>query len=168
MKDKLAKVGILSLGCPRNLVDSENILGRLNLKGYPVVDMLKADIAIINTCAFIEDAKKESIDAILDLLELKRKGSLKKIIVYGCLAQRYVGALRKELPGVDAFIGRVSLNHSTDSYSLTPKHYAYLKICEGCINSCSYCTIPKIKGRFTSIDIESVINRVKKLNHDKI
>ena len=106
MKDKLAKVGILSLGCPRNLVDSENILGRLNLKGYPVVDILKADIAIINTCAFIEDAKKESIDAILDLLELKRKGSLKKIIVYGCLAQRYVGALRKELHGVDAFIGR--------------------------------------------------------------
>lgn len=163
-----AKIGILSLGCPRNLVDSQNLLGRLNLKGYPIVDILKADIGIINTCAFIEDAKRESIDAILDLIELKRRGKLEKIIVYGCLTQRYKDELRKELPEVDAFLGRVSLNHSLDFYSLTPKHYAYLKICEGCINNCSYCIIPKIKGKFSSLDMGSILKRVEKFNQDKI
>ncbi len=92
------KIGILSLGCPRNLVDSENILGRLNLKGYRITDIDKADIAIVNTCAFIEDAKRESIDAILDLAALKKKRRRKKILVCGCLAQRYREKLRKEFP----------------------------------------------------------------------
>jgi ribosomal protein S12 methylthiotransferase len=82
-------IGIVSLGCPRNLVDSESILGRLGLKGYPIVDIDKADVAIVNTCSFIKDAKIESIDAVLDLAALKKQGKLKKIIVYGCLAQRY-------------------------------------------------------------------------------
>ena len=159
------KIGILSLGCPRNLVDSENILGRLNLKGYRIVDMDKADVAIVNTCAFIEDAKRESIDAILDLAGLKREGKIKKLIVYGCLPARYKDALRKELPEIDAFVGKVSFpaklfreqagshpalgdwreNHDLNRFPLTPKHYAYLKICEGCINNCSFCIIPKIK-----------------------
>jgi ribosomal protein S12 methylthiotransferase len=159
------KVGMISLGCPRNLVDSEGILGRLAVKGYQVVeDIENADIGIVNTCAFIEDAKSESIGAILELIELKKQGCLKKLIVYGCLPQRYKGQLKKELHEVDAFIGRVALNHSPDSLRLTPRHYAYLKICEGCINSCSYCVIPKIKGVFTSVDMDSLVERVKKLD----
>jgi ribosomal protein S12 methylthiotransferase len=165
MKDK---VGILSLGCPRNLVDSENILGRLKLKGYPVVDMDKADIAIINTCSFIEDARLESIDAILDLIALKKEGSLKRIIVYGCLSERYKDDLTKELPEIDAFVGRVSLNHSLDRFPITPKHYAYLKICEGCINNCSFCIIPKLKGEFTSLDINSILDKLDVFDQNKL
>jgi len=167
MRDKF-KIGILSLGCPRNLVDSESILGGLSLKGYPVVDIDKADAAIVNTCAFIEDAKTESIDAILDLIDLKRKGKLKKIIVYGCLAERYKDKLHKEMPEVDAFVGKTSLNHNLATFPLTPKHYAYLKICEGCINNCSYCIIPKIKGRFTSLDIDSILAKIERFDKDKV
>lgn len=162
------KIGILSLGCPRNLVDSENILGRLNLKGYQIVDINKADIAVINTCAFIEDAKKESIDCLLDLIELKREGRLKKIIVYGCLVQRYKEDLRKDLPEVDAFIGKVSLNHELRRFPITPKHFVYLKICEGCINNCSFCIIPKIKGKFTSLDRNSILKKVELFNKEKV
>lgn len=158
------KIGILSLGCPRNLVDSESILGRLKLKGHAIVDMDKAEVGIINTCAFIDEAKRESIDAILDLIQLKKSGKLKKIIVYGCLSQRYKNELKKELPEVDAFVGKVSLNHEVKRYPLTPKHFAYLKICEGCINSCSYCIIPKIKGRFVSLDEGSILEKVAKLS----
>lgn len=159
MKSK-NKIGILSLGCPRNLVDSESILGRLNLKGYSITDIDKADIAIVNTCGFIEEAKRESIDAILDLVELKREGRIKKLIVCGCLPQRYKGILKDKLPEVDAFIGRISLNHSLSRFALTPRHYAYLKICEGCINNCSFCVIPKIKGRFTSLDTSSILKKI--------
>ena len=162
------KVGILSLGCPRNLVDSENILGRLSGKGYAIVDLDKADIGIVNTCAFIEEAKKESIDVILDLIELKREGKLKKVIVYGCLSQRYKEELKSELPEVDAFVGRVSLNHAQKVFPLTPRHYAYLKICEGCVNNCSYCIIPKIKGKFTSLDMKSLLKRVEELDRAKV
>jgi len=162
------KIGILSLGCPRNLVDSESILGGLSLKGYPIVDIDKADAAIVNTCCFIEDAKIESIDAILDLIDLKRKGKLKKIIVYGCLAQRYKDKLHKELPEVDAFVGKISLNHNLATFPLTPKHYAYVKICEGCINNCSYCIIPKIKGRFTSLDIDSILAKIERFDKNKV
>lgn len=162
------KVGILSLGCPRNLVDSENILGRLSTRGYAVTDIDKADTAIINTCAFIKDAKTESVDAILDLIELKRKGKIKKILVYGCLAQRYKDKLHKELPEVDAFVGKISLNHDLGAFRLTPKHYAYIKICEGCVNNCSYCIIPKIKGKFTSLDIDAILGKIKILNKNKL
>ena len=163
-----ARIGILSLGCSRNLVDSEALLGRLNLKGYTVVDIDKADVALINTCAFIEEAKKESIAAILDLVELKREGKLKKIIVYGCLSQRYKDSLKKELPEVDAFIGKVSLSHTLEKFPIAPKHFAYLKICEGCVNSCSFCVIPKIKGKFVSLAVDSIISQVNKFNRDKI
>lgn len=162
------KIGILNLGCPRNIVDAENILGRLSLKGYKITDMARADIAIINTCAFIDDAKKESVDAILDLIELKKEGKLKKVIVAGCLVQRYKDELSKELPEVDAFMGKISLNHSSSRFAITPEYYAYLKICEGCVNNCSYCVIPKIKGKFESLPIESVLERVSTLNKKKI
>lgn len=157
-------IGILSLGCPRNLVDSENILGRLVRKGYVVSDIDKADVVIVNTCSFIEDAKRESIDAILDLIRLKKAGRLKKIIVYGCLAERYKNVLRRELPQIDAFVGKVSLNHSPARYPLTPRHYGYLKICEGCVNNCSYCVIPKIKGKFTSVDTDSLLDKAEALD----
>lgn len=163
-----SKIGILSLGCPRNLVDSENILGRLQFKGYPIVDMEEADIAIVNTCAFIEDAKAESIDAILDLISLKQEGRLKKIIVYGCLSQRYKEILKKEMPQVDAFVGSIALNHDLKRFNLSPKHYAYLKICEGCINNCSYCIIPKIKSKFLSLDTETILRKVAEVDRDGV
>jgi len=162
------KIGILSLGCPRNLVDSESILGRLDLKGYRVVDIEDADLAIVNTCAFTEEAKRESIDAILDLVELKKEGRLKKIIVHGCLSQRYKYLLNKELAEVDAFVGTPSLNHSLRRFALCPKHYAYLKICESCINHCSYCAIPAIKGKFASLDMGQLLEKVEKFNQEKI
>jgi len=159
-----SKVGILSLGCPRNLVDSENLLGRLNLKGYPVVDINEADIALVNTCAFIDEAKKESIAAILDLIALKKEGKLKKILVCGCLPARYKDSLRKELPEVDAFIGKLSLSQALKRFPITPGHFAYLKICEGCVNNCSFCIIPKIKGKFISLGVNAVLEEVKRFN----
>jgi ribosomal protein S12 methylthiotransferase len=154
------KISILSLGCPRNLVDSENIMGRLQSKGYPIVKMESADVALINTCSFIEEARQESVDCILDLVKLKKEGRLKKIIVYGCLAQRYKYTLKGELPEIDAFVGRISINHSAARFPLTPGHYVYLKICEGCLNHCTFCIIPKIKGRLTSLDSASVLRKV--------
>lgn len=163
-----AKIGILNLGCPRNLVDAENILGRLSDKGYNIVDMDKADLAIVNTCAFIDEAKKESVDAILDLIGLKKEGRLKKIIVYGCLAQRYKNELKRELPEVDAFVGTISLNHNPRRFPITPRHYVYLKICEGCINRCSYCIVPKIKPRFTSLDIDTILHKVETFDKAKV
>jgi len=169
MKEKnKAKIGILSLGCPRNLVDSESILARINRKGYPIVGMDEAEVAIINTCAFVEDARLESVDAILDLVALKKKGQLKKIIVYGCLSQRYKQKLQKELPEIDAFVGKISLNHGLKRFSLTPRHYAYLKICEGCINKCNYCIIPKISSRFTSLKVHSLLKKVEQFQQEGV
>ena len=162
------RIGILSLGCPRNLVDSEGILGRLFKKGYEVVDIDKAQVALVNTCAFIEEAKQESIEAILELIDLKKKGKLKKVIVYGCLSQRYQSILSQELSEVDAFVGRVSLNKEIDRFAITPPHYAYLKICEGCVNLCSFCVIPRIKGRLASLPVDSILDKVEQLSKEKI
>ena len=149
-------------------MDSETILSRLKLKGYPIVDLKDADIAILNSCSFIKEAKQESIEAILDLIDLKNQGRLKKIIVYGCLSQRYKQELLPHFKQVDAFIGRISLNHTRKVYSLTPKHYAYVKICEGCVNNCSFCIIPKIKGGLSSRSMDSVIDEVKRLDEQKV
>ncbi len=163
------KVGILSLGCPRNLTDSEAILGQLRAKGCSVVDIAKAEIGIVNTCSFIEDAKTESIEAILDLVDLKKEGRLKKIIVAGCLAQRYGDTLRKELPEVDAFVGKIALGPGgSKRFAITPRHYAYVKICEGCVNNCSFCIIPKIKGRFVSLGLEHVLEKARQLDAERI
>ena len=170
------KVGILSLGCARNLVDSEILLGRLKDKDYEILDLgsvgnniypekEKIDVALVNTCAFIKEAKEESIRSILDLVELKKQGRLKRIIVAGCLSQRYKEELFRELPEVDAFLGVISLNHTQKRRRLVPGHYAYVKICEGCINNCSYCVIPKIKTGFKSRSIDSVISEIQALDN---
>lgn len=159
-------VSLINLGCARNLVDSQTILTQLKKNGHKIVDFDQSDTVIVNTCGFIEDAKKESIDTILDLLELKKQGKIKKVIVAGCLAQRYSQELLKELNGIDAIIGAQKLdkNDIPSTVSLTPKHYAYVKISESCYNRCSFCIIPKIKGKFVSRTIESVISEIKKLD----
>ncbi len=159
-------VGILSLGCPRNLADSESVCGRLFHKGYRITDIHEAEIGIVNTCAFVNDAKRESIDAILDLIELKKKGVLKRIVVQGCLVQRYADELKREFPEVDAFVGRISPGWcgKCGLYRLTPEHYAYLKISEGCVSRCSYCVIPSIKGRFTSVPEKELLERAGRLD----
>ena len=182
------KVGIISLGCPRNLVDSEVLIGVLEKEGFKITDIKEADIGIVNTCAFIDDAKKESIDMILELTELKKAKGLKNVVVAGCLSQRYGRSLLEELPEVDAFIGcneilkvgnvlqsldkekrlcEVSSNPSfiyNDSIpriQITPPHYAYVKISEGCENRCSFCVIPSIKGEYRSRAIESILREVE-------
>lgn len=160
----IPRVGIISLGCPRNLVDSESILSRLKEEDFKLTKLEKADIVIVNTCAFIKEAKEESVSTILNLLELKRQGRIKKIIVHGCLVQRYKQGLISNLKGIDAFVGRLNLNGEFAKHSLTPKHFAYVKISEGCGNLCSYCVIPKIKGRLHSRMKESIIEQVKILD----
>ncbi len=164
---RLGNVGIITLGCARNIVDSQKIIGKFKRNGYEFVSDIKdADMAIVNTCAFVEDAKLESIEAILELIELKKKGRLKKIVVAGCLSQRYRDELANEFREVDEFIGVETLDRDelpTD-ISLTPAHFAYLKICESCYHKCSFCVIPKIKGRFLSRSIDSILEEVRKLN----
>lgn len=169
-KNPEQKIGLVSLGCPRNLVDSEIILGIFKKRGYKIVDqMQEADIGIVNTCAFIEDAKKESLEVILDLIDFKKEGRLKKIIVAGCLAARYKKELSKSLKEVDEFWPTLDFKkYSLERLFLTPKHYAYLKISEGCSNNCSYCVIPKIKGQFRSFDTKSIIDQVCILDRKNI
>ncbi|MCR4337424.1 MAG: 30S ribosomal protein S12 methylthiotransferase RimO [Candidatus Omnitrophica bacterium] len=160
------KVGVINLGCARNLVDSQEILGRLKRQGHRIVDLQNADVAIVNTCSFIEEAKQESIDTILDLVELKKQGKLKKVIVAGCLAQRYGKELAEEIKEIDAIIGtpKFAKDSVPEQVYLTPKHFAYVKICESCYNQCSFCVIPKIKGKFSSRKIESVLDEVRRLD----
>ncbi len=157
-------VGILSLGCPRNLVDSERLAARLRERGRVITEIAGAQTAIINTCAFVRDAKQESIDAILDAIELKREGRLKRIIVCGCLVERYRQELVKELPEVDAFWGRMALGRSDGAEALTYRHFRYLKICEGCVHRCSFCVIPRIKGSFASLPRADVLASVRRFN----
>jgi ribosomal protein S12 methylthiotransferase len=157
---------MINLGCARNLVDAQAILGSMKSHGHKIVDIKDAQMAVVNTCGFIEDAKKESIDTILDLLELKKKGKIQKVIVAGCLAQRYGQVLAKELKGVDAIVGVQKLSHDNipQQVSLTPRYYAFLKICESCYNRCSFCVIPAIKGKFISRTIESVVREARQLD----
>lgn len=159
-------VGVINLGCARNLVDAQVILGHLKRNGHHIVDVENSDVAIVNTCAFIEEAKQESIDTIIELLELKKQGKLKKVIVAGCLAQRYSQELAKEFKDIDAIVGAQRLDKEViaDQVSLTPSHFAYVKICESCYNQCSFCIIPKIKGKFVSRTMESVLKEVRQLD----
>lgn len=163
---KKPTVGIINLGCARNLVDSQIILGRLKKNGHRIVEAQHADVAIVNTCSFIEEAKAESVGVILDLIELKNKGKIKKLVVAGCLAQRYANKLIGELKGVDAYVGALALEKAKfhPQVSLTPQHFAYVKICESCYNQCSFCAIPKIKGKFSSRTVESILEEIKFLD----
>jgi len=164
------KVHVITLGCSRNTVDSQVISGALKTKGAQLVGLKAAQVVVVNTCAFVEDAKRESIDAILELIELKKQGKIKRIVVAGCLSQRYPQELAAELKEVDAFTGILPLSRAVNppQVLLTPKHYAYVKICESCYNQCSFCAIPVIKGKFVSRDIAAVVAEVRRLEADGV
>ncbi len=184
------KVGMVSLGCPKNQVDAEIMLKRLSDAGFEITgNEGEADVVIVNTCGFIEDAKKEAIDNILELAELKKNGTLKGLIVTGCLAERYQLEVLNEMPEIDAVIGIGSndeivnivnrvignenniamfpdknlLDMDSDRILASPRYTAYLRIADGCDNCCTYCTIPFIRGRFRSRTVESVIDEAKRL-----
>lgn len=168
---KKDKIGIITLGCSKNTVDSERLINQLKLNKFEIAgNPEKSDTLIINTCGFIEAAKEESINTILSAVELKKAGKLKKIIVTGCLSQRYKEELMKEIPEVDSYFGTEDYEGVIKNlgghlkYELlgereisTPKHYAYLKISEGCDNPCSFCAIPIIRGGHKSKSIESLV-----------
>ena len=172
-------IDIITLGCSKNLVDSEKLIRQLEANGYKVThDSPKpqGEIAIINTCGFIGDAKEESINMILEFCEAKEEGKLKKLYVMGCLSERYLKELEVEIPQVDKFYGKFNWNElladlgkayqpeiAIERTLTTPKHYAYLKISEGCDRSCAYCAIPIITGKHTSRPIEEIIEEVKLL-----
>lgn len=183
------KIGLIALGCAKNRVDAEILLGLLNAAGYEIInDASLADIVIVNTCAFIEDAKKESIEEIFNAIRMKSDVNVKSVIVTGCLAERYRDEIVKEIPEVDAVVGigsnkdivqivnkvangqkiskfgeKNNLPMSGPRIRTTPSHYAYLKIAEGCDNKCSYCSIPYIRGNFRSRPIEDVVGEAKEL-----
>ena len=183
------KVGIISLGCAKNRVDAEMLLYRIRNAGYKLCeDVAMADVAIINTCGFIESAKQESIEEILELSELKKEGKIKDIIVTGCLAERYKEEVMKEIPEADAVVGiganddivkiidevlqgkkqqcfpdKLLLPLEGGRIQSTPYYYAYLKIAEGCDNHCTYCAIPMIRGKFRSRKMEDIITEAKHL-----
>lgn len=171
------RVHLITLGCPKNTVDSEALLGQFRANDLEIVPHLKdAEVAIINTCGFIDAAKAESIDTILETAQQKSSGSLKKVFVMGCLAQRYERELRMELPEVDQFFGvndhqriLAELGDDLKYYLLgermltTPSHYAYLKISEGCNHPCSFCAIPLMRGKHVSRPIEELIAEARNL-----
>lgn len=171
------KINIITLGCSKNLVDSEHLAGILKANGHEVLfdsTKKKFDVAIINTCGFIGDAKEESIDVILEYIEEKKKGNIKNIIVFGCLAERYKETLEEEFVEIDAFFGvnnyleiatylnaQIEKDFFLQRQPSTPKHFAYLKISEGCDRFCSFCAIPYIRGRHISIPIEELVEEAK-------
>ena len=184
------KVGMISLGCPKNQVDAEHMLAMMDAEGWEIVDYVDGcDVVIVNTCGFIDDAKKEAIENILDMVELKKEGVISKIIVTGCLAQRYKDEIVKEIPEVDAVVGigangdiiktveevmsgvdtiekyppQCELPLEGQRILTTPQYWAYLKIGEGCSNRCTYCTIPSIRGNMRSRSMENVIDEAKQL-----
>lgn len=171
------KVHIVTLGCSKNTVDSEVLAGHLSANQLQLANTLEeADTLVINTCGFIDQAKEESVQAILEAAELKRNGSLQKLIVAGCLSQRYGSELRQEIPEVDDFFGTEAYEQIIKSlspnlkYSLlgerqlsTPSHYAYLKISEGCDHPCSFCAIPLMRGKHRSIPEHDLLQSAKHL-----
>lgn len=190
----MKKVGMLSLGCAKNLVDSEVMLGQLSREGYTfTADATSADVVIVNTCGFIDKAKEESISAILEMAELKKQGKVEKVVVSGCLSQRYHDELKAEMPEVDLFLG---INHvgeiqqfladlrsgeaapqqevpdwrpdflyssANDRVLTTPKHSAFIKISEGCDHVCSFCIIPKLRGKHRSRSIQDIVTEAERL-----
>lgn len=176
MNDK-NKISVITLGCSKNTVDSERLMNQLKLNDLDVVhNSDDANSVIINTCGFIEAAKEESINTILSAIELKKQGKLKKVIVAGCLSERYMNELRKEIPEVDAFFGTEAYESIVNEFGgdlkyellgervlTTPKHFAYLKISEGCDNPCSFCAIPLMRGLHKSRPMEDLISEAKSL-----
>ncbi len=188
----VAKIGFISLGCPKNLVDTEVMLGLLQKEGHTITaDKSEAEIIVVNTCSFIESAKKESIEAILETAELKKSGKCRRLIVAGCMAERYPKEIQSDLVEVDAILGTNQLaqiaravsgeaidppntfgrsdadlylyDHTTPRSLATPAYTAYLKIAEGCDHTCSFCIIPKIRGRFRSRSIQSLVQEARML-----
>lgn len=185
------KIGVISLGCDKNRVDTENMLAFLQADGYVFTGSpSEADVIVVNTCAFIESAKTEAIETILEMSEFKKVGNCKCLVVTGCLPQRYMAEIKEDLPEVDIFLGTASyrdlpkiLNEFTGGQIAvandkdkrdfvssrvltTPYHYAYLKIAEGCNNNCTYCAIPSIRGKYTSRDKTEIIEEAKQLIAD--
>lgn len=181
---------MLSLGCPKTLVDSEIILGKLDLARYELASSVgDCEIALVNTCAFVHEAQKESVDQILRLIELKKEGEIEKLVVVGCLVQRFASELEEELKEVDAFVGsgeydkipavldRVTAGEPVRAVglpgylatsaearvSLTPRYFRYLKISEGCDHTCAFCVIPSFRGRHRSRPLEDVVREAKRL-----
>lgn len=186
MEINMTKVLIVSLGCSKNLVDSEIMTGELIKNGFEITgDAESADVIVVNTCAFIDEAKSEAIDTILEMNTYRDRGHLKKLIVTGCMAERYKDEILRELPEVDAIVGvsrfdeiasvikdegDTFLGNENAAYPeqakreiSTPFYTAYLKIAEGCDNNCTYCAIPKIRGKFRSRKIEDIVSEAKKL-----
>lgn len=189
------KILFISLGCDKNLVDSEMMLGLLSEKGYEFTDdETEADIVVVNTCCFINDAKQESIDTLLEMAELRKDGEIKALVAAGCLAQRYQEEIQKEIPEVDIILGTTAIDEiakALDGFlkgkkanyykSLTERpltdtkrivttggHYAYLKIAEGCNKHCTYCIIPKVRGSYRSVPMESLLKEAEKLASDGV
>ncbi len=163
---KSFSIGVISLGCARNTVDSESLLAGLLSRGHRYAAVSAADVVIVNTCGFIEAAKKESIAVIHELARLKKQGKIQWLVVAGCLAQRYAEELRQGFPEVDAFVGALSLKKESRqaALSLTPAYFSYLKICESCFNHCHFCAIPKIKGKFASRSLAAILEDVRRLD----
>ena len=184
------KLLFISLGCDKNLVDSEVMLGMLAQKGYTFTDdETEAEIVVVNTCCFINDAKEESVNTILEMAELKKSGQVKVLIVAGCLAQRYQEEIQEEIEEVDAIIGTSAIDKIVETVEevlagkggihmepldarpvgnrkrlvTTGGHYAYLKIAEGCEKHCTYCIIPKVRGHYRSVPIEQLTEEARRL-----
>ena len=195
----MSKIGFISLGCPKNLVDSEVMMGQLKSKGYEITaDESEADTIVVNTCGFIDSAKRESIDAILEAAKLKESGNAKRLIVAGCLVERYRDELKAEIPEVDAFIGTSQINdiltvcdpktstrslpvvplgnqsatylydESTPRVLATPSHYAFIKIAEGCDRPCAFCFIPQMRGHFRSRRFGSIVAEAHQLAEEGV
>lgn len=195
----MKKVGFVSLGCPKNLVDSEVMMGHLKQNGYEITaDAADAETVVVNTCGFIDSAKKESIEAILEAARLKTEGHARRLIVAGCLVERYRDELKAEMPEVDAFIGTNQINdiltvcdpktntrslpivqlgnqsatylydESTPRVLATPSHYAFVKIAEGCDRPCAFCFIPQMRGHFRSRRFGSIIAEAHQLAEEGV
>jgi ribosomal protein S12 methylthiotransferase len=193
------KIGFVSLGCPKNLVDSEVMMGQLQHQGYQITaNAEEADTVVVNTCGFIDSAKKESVDAILEAARLKTEGKAKRLIVAGCLVERYRDELKAEIPEVDAFIGTSQINdilsvcdpatntrslpvvplgnqsatylydESTPRVLATPSHYAFIKIAEGCDRPCAFCFIPQMRGHFRSRRLGSIVAEAHQLAEEGV
>ena len=186
----MAKIGFISLGCAKNQVDCGRMMYRVQEAGHEVkADIVGSDVVVINTCGFIDSAKSEAIDYILSTAELKSEGKVGKILVTGCLSQRYQGDILKEMPEVDGVLGTGNYaeivpavealleqdapleefasidtpEEETGRILTTPEHYAYIKIAEGCNNRCAYCIIPKLRGRFRSRSLDDVLYEARLL-----